>query len=169
MIDRISKIKIRNPKKYAKLQNIAKSFPTSHDMNSAWIVKYSGKNKQGEDWTSRDIALRFLSSSVSTTDHILAYDIDCKHNDISNYMAMHAACNSAKGNKPFLQWLYEDKNNRIKYMQDYFDKCDELIKSKKITKKKYREYVAYATNTISDLSKGQVKLSNFQNPFEQSK
>ena len=45
MIDRISKVKIKNPRKYAKLQQIAKNFPTSSDMNSAWIVKYSGKNK----------------------------------------------------------------------------------------------------------------------------
>ena len=138
MIDRISKVKIKNPRKYEKLQRIAKNFPTSSDMNSAWIVKYSGKNKFNEDWDSYSIATRFLQSSVANTDHILAYDIDNTHDDISNYMAMHNACNGQKGNKPFLQWLNEDKANRIKYMQEYFDDCDELISTKRLRKKKYR-------------------------------
>ena len=158
MIDRISKVKIRNPKKYEKLQRIAKNFPTSSDMNSAWIVKYSGKNKQNENWASYDIALRFLSSSVANTDHIIAYDIENNHDDISNYIAMHSACNSQKSNKPFLQWLNEDKQNRINYLQDYFRTVGEIISTKKIKKKKYKNYVAYATQTIFEASKGQVKL-----------
>lgn len=158
MLDRISKVKIANPKKYEKLQRIAKNFPTSSDMNSAWIVKYSGKNKYNQDWDSYTIATRFLYSSVANTDHILAYDIDNTHDDISNYMAMHNACNSQKGNKPFLQWLNEDKNNRINYMQQYFDDCNEIISSKRLRKKKYRNYVAYATQTIFEVSKGQVSI-----------
>ena len=158
MIDRISKVKIRNPNKYEALQTIAKNFPTSSDMNSAWIVKYSGKNKHNEDWESYDIALRFLSSSVANTDHIVAYDIDDNHDDISNYMSMHSACNSQKGNKPFLQWLYEDKENRIKYMQAYFDTVHDLVKADEIKSDKYEHYVAYATKTIYDASKGQVLL-----------
>ena len=32
------------------------------------------------------------------------------------------------------------------------------VKSKRIAKKKYRDYVAYATQTIFEASKGQVKL-----------
>ena len=158
MIDRISKIKIKNPKKYQKLQNIAKGFPTSSDMNSAWIVKYSGKNKHNKDWKSYDIALRFLTSSVANTDHIIAYDIDNNHNDISNYMAMHNACNSQKSNKSFLQWLNEDKDNRIKYMRQYFDDVSKILDDKKIKKKKYKDYVDYATKTVFEASKGQVKI-----------
>lgn len=166
MIDRISKVKIKNPRKYEKLQRIAKNFPTSSDMNSAWIVKYSGKNKFNEDWDSYSIATRFLQSSVANTDHILAYDIDNNHDDISNYMAMHNACNGQKGNKPFLQWLNEDKANRIKYMQEYFDDCDELISTKRLRKKKYRNYVAYATQTVFEVSKGQVKIEPTKRPVE---
>ncbi len=166
MIDRISKVKIKNPRKYEKLQRIAKNFPTSSDMNSAWIVKYSGKNKFNEDWDSYSIATRFLQSSVANTDHILAYDIDNTHDDISNYMAMHNACNGQKGNKPFLQWLNEDKTNRIKYMQEYFDDCDELISTKRLRKKKYRNYVAYATQTVFEVSKGQVRIEPTKRPIE---
>ncbi len=161
MIDRISKIKISNQKKYNKLQNIAKSFPASYDMNSAWIVKYSGKNKQNEDWNSYDIALRFLSSSIANTDHIIAYSIENNHNDISNYMSMHNSCNSQKSNKTFMQWLNEDKENRIKYMQDYFTCADETIKNKieeRGIKKKYKDYVKYAVQTVFEASKGQIKL-----------
>lgn len=158
MLDRISKVNIKNPKKYAKLQQIAASFPTSSDMDSAWIVKYSGKNKYNEDWDSYSIALRFLSSSIANTDHIIAYDLEKNHDDISNYMSMHSACNSRKSNKPFLQWLNEDRNNRIQYMKNYFDVVNELIKNKKIKSKKYKNYVAYATETVFEASKGQVKL-----------
>ena len=127
-------------------------------MNSAWIVKYSGKNKHNEDWKSYDIALRFLTSSVANTDHIIAYDIDNNHNDISNYMAMHNACNSQKSNKSFLQWLNEDKDNRIKYMRQYFDDVSKILDDKKIKKKKYKDYVDYATKTVFEASKGQVKI-----------
>jgi len=169
MIDRISKIKIQNPKQYEKLQNIAKSFPRSADMNSAWIVKYSGKNKHNEDWSSYDIALRLLASSVANTDHIVAYSIDNNHDDISNYMSMHRACNENKANKPFLQWLHENKTNRIKYMRSYFEHIDKLIKTKKIDNKKYENYVAYATQTVFEASKGQVKLFDSETDSENNK
>lgn len=158
MLEDIKKIHIRNPHKYKKLQQIAANFPVSSDMNSAWIVKYSGKNKQQEDWSSKEIALRMLSSSVANTDHILAYSLENNHDDISNYMSMHSACNSLKANKPFLEWLYEDKFNRTRYIQRYFDAVDNLIKTRRITKKKYRKYVAYATETIFEASKGQLKI-----------
>lgn len=47
LIERMSKVKVRNTKKYNKLQVLVSGFPTSRDMNSAWIVKYSGNNKDG--------------------------------------------------------------------------------------------------------------------------
>lgn len=156
MIERMSKIKIRNPKKYNKLQAYVNRFPTSMDMNSAWIVKYSGTNKEGLPWDSKEIALRFLASSVANTDHILAYNIEPNHDDITNYMAMHTGCNSEKSNKPFLQWLNENKDARIKYMKQYFTDVDEIISSGKLKKKKYRNYVALATNTVEHVSKGQL-------------
>lgn len=159
MLEGISKLHISNPYKKKKLQQIASEFPVSSDMNSAWIVKYSGKDKRGEDWSSKDIAARLLSTSVANTDHILAYSIENNHDDISNYMSMHNGCNSKKADKPFLQWLNEDKQNRINYMQKYFEHVDMLIKTKKLNKKKYRHYVAYATETIFEASKGQVKIS----------
>ncbi len=158
MLEGISKLQIANPYKKKKLQQIASEFPVSSDMNSAWIVKYSGKNKKGEDWESKDIAARLLFTSVANTDHILAYSIENNHDDISNYMSMHCGCNSKKADKPFLQWLNEDKENRINYMQKYFEYVDNLIKDKKIGKKKYRHYVAYATETVFEASKGQVKI-----------
>ncbi len=158
LIEDIKQIKISNPKKYNRLQNLARSFPTSTDMNSAWIVKYSGKDKHGEDWTSYDIALRLLQVSTASTDHILAYDIENNHDDISNYFSMHSGCNNVKANKPFMQWFNEDKEGRLKYLKDYFNFCDELIKTKRIKRRKYRQYVAAATQTICDITQGQVDL-----------
>ena len=41
-------------------------------------------------------------------------------------------------------------------MQQYFADADELISGRKITKKKYRNYVALATQTVEEASRGQV-------------
>lgn len=161
MIEKIKKVKISNPNKYKKLQRAANNFPTSKDLNSSWIIKYSGNNKMNEPWKSYHIALRLLSTSIPNTDHIFPYTSYPHHDDISNYMAMHSACNSLKSDKPFLQWLYEDKDNRTQYIEDYLYEVQDLVDKKRIRKKKYRKYVAYATRTINEAS--QNKLSLFEN------
>ena len=158
MIDRISKLKIKNPRNYKKLQMIAHNFPTSTDMTSAWIVKYSGQNKKNQNWDSYTIATRFLASSVSNTDHIMPYSSNPNHDDISNYMAMHNACNTQKSDKSFLHWINEDKKNRIKFIKQYFFDVSENISNHKITDNRYKNYVAYATNTIYIASHGQINL-----------
>lgn len=168
LIDRISKINIKNKHKYDKLQQIVKSFPTSFDMNSAWIVKYSGKNKKGEDWNSHDIAMRMLCYSVPNTDHILARGIELNHDDLSNYMAMHMSCNTQKSSKPFLQWYFENKNLRAKSLKSYFEKSQELISSGQISDPRYKDYVANATQLIKEISKGvvDIKIDEKEEPKE---
>ncbi len=158
MIDKISKINISDPVKYKKLQQAAKAFPTSSDMNSAWIVKYSGNNKYGEPWDSYTIGLRLLTSSIPNTDHILAYSIENNHDDITNYIAMHSGCNTQKEDKEFSKWLNEDKENRIKYLKDYFLGVQSLIDDRRLGKKKYRHYVAFATERIKMLTDGNVQI-----------
>lgn len=158
MIDRIGKIPIRNKRKYLKLQKLAKDFPTSSAMNAAWIVKYSGLDKYGNPYDSKTIATRFLLSSVPSADHILAYNIEHGHDDITNYMAMHSGCNGQKENKHMLTWLNEDRDNRIVNMKKYFLAVNELIKSKKINTPKYKDYVAFATHRIQNLTNNSVKL-----------
>ena len=122
------------------------------------IVKYSGKNKFQEDWNSRDIALRMLCFSVPNTDHILARDIEENHDDLTNYMAMHKACNEQKSNKSFLEWYYEDKDLHKSSLEAYFEKTNEIISSKKIDDERYDSYVANATQRIYELSQGKVDL-----------
>ena len=39
-----------------------------------------------------------------------------------------------------------------------------LIKTRRVNKKKYRKYVAYATENIAEATKGQVILNNNQTP-----
>lgn len=158
MIQEIKDVQISNPHKYEKLQNLAKSFPTSTDTNSAWIVKYSGKNKQNQDWESKEIAERLLFYSVPNTDHIIPYGTEKGHDDISNYLAMHTGCNTTKSNKPFLQWYNEAPEQRAKNLTSYFNKVQEIIDSNEIENPEYKNYVAYATETIADVSKGQVYL-----------
>lgn len=160
MIQEIKEVKISNPHKYEKLQKLAQSFPTSTDTNSAWIVKYSGKNKQNQDWESRDITERFLYYSVPNTDHIIPYGTEKGHDDISNYLAMHTGCNTTKSNKPFLQWYNEAPEQRAKNLTAYFDKVQEIIDSDVFENPEYKNYVAYATETIADVTKGQVYLKH---------
>ena len=158
LIDIINDVKISNVPKREKIRNVAKSFPTSADMNSAWIVKYSGKNKHNEDWKSHDIALRLLEFSVPNTDHILARAIELNHDDINNYMAMHQSCNCQKSAKPFLEWYYEDKENHKKALKSYFDKVGELVDSGELSDERYKGYVANATQLIYSLTDGKVDL-----------
>ena len=158
LIDEIRDVKVSHIPKYNKLQEIARSFPTSSDMNSAWIVKYSGQNKFHEDWDSKDIALRLLCFSVPNTDHILARDIEENHDDLTNYMSMHKSCNEQKSNKSFLEWYYEDKPLHQASLEAYFTKANEIISSGKIEDKRYSNYVANATERIYKLSQGKVDL-----------
>lgn len=159
MIDRISKIKIKNPMQQRKLQNIALSFPTSNDLNSAWIVKYSGTNKHNEPWTSKDIAIRMLQESVPNTDHILAYSTERNHDDISNYLSMHKGCNCQKADKPFMQWVRENKDERLGYLEQYFKRVQELIDNGEIRNPKYKDYVANATDTIREVTRNKVDIN----------
>lgn len=159
MIEGIRRTPIKNPHKYKKLQNIADSFPTSKDIDSAWIVKYSGKNKKGEDWSSKDIAKRLLEFSVPNTDHILAYSTYKHHDEIPNYMSMHSGCNGQKGDKSFPQWVNEDKTLRINSLSAYFETVKELISSGKLNDSRYKNYVANATQNISEASKGSVNIT----------
>ena len=108
-----------------------------------------------------------LANSVSNTDHMLAYSLERNHDDITNYVAMHCGCNSTKGNKPFMQWFNEAPEKRKEYLNEYFKKAYELISTGILYEPKYQHYVAFATNTISDLSKGQVELERYdKTPLE---
>ena len=158
MIYELQELQISDPVVREKLLEYANAFPTSTDTNVAWIVKYSGKNKFNQDWTSKEIAERMLSNSVSNTDHILAYSIERNHDDITNYMSMHCGCNSTKGNKTFMQWYNEPIGTREDTLNAYFKKAYELISSGKVADPKYQYYVAHATRTIEDISKGFVQL-----------
>ncbi|MCD7879158.1 MAG: hypothetical protein LUG16_04405 [Candidatus Gastranaerophilales bacterium] len=158
MLARIQRTDIKNPDKYNKLQAIAKNFPTSNDLNSAWIVKYSGQNKMDKPWDSYNIALRMLSTSVANTDHIMAYSKFPNHDDISNYMSMHNACNCAKADKSFLQWINEDKENRVKNTVKYFNEVQANIDNGKIKDDRYKNYVKYAANTIYEASNKTIDI-----------
>lgn len=158
MIEQIQNIPISNKEKYNKIQNIAQSFPRSFDMNSSWIVKYSGNDKNGQPYESKEIALRMLSSSVPNTDHIIPRDIELNRDEIPNYMSMHSSCNSQKANKPFMQWYNEDKKTREASIKAYFSKVQALIEDGKIKDERYDNYVELATGVISEASEGKVNI-----------
>lgn len=158
LIEKIQNVPISNKEKYTKLQNIAKSFPRSFDMNSSWIVKYSGNDKHGQPYDSKEIALRMLSSSIPNTDHIIPRDIEEHRDEIPNYMSMHRSCNSQKGNKHFMQWYNEDRKTRDESLRAYFAKAQSLIDSGKIDDKRYQNYVQLAKQVVVEASNGKVNL-----------
>ena len=158
MLDKISQTEIKDPARKDLLLYLAKEFPTSNDMNSAWIVKYSGMNKNNEPWSSKDIAKRLLEFSVPNTDHIVAYSRERNNDDITNYMAMHQGCNCHKSDKSFIDWYNEDPELRQQSINDYFESVDKLISSRKLRKKKYKNYVAYATNTIKKATDDKIAV-----------
>ena len=158
LIEKIQNVPISNKDKYNKLQNIAKSFPRSFDMNSSWIVKYSGNDKQGQPYDSKEIALRMFSSSIPNTDHIIPRDIEEHRDEIPNYMSMHRSCNSQKANKPFMQWFNEDRKTREASLKAYFAKARSLIDSGEIADKRYQNYVSMATDVIREASNEKVDL-----------
>lgn len=160
MIDKISRINIKDPEKRKELYKLAQGFPTSEDLDSAWIVKYSGKKSDGTTWTSKEIAKRLLEFSMPNTDHIKSYLDNRNNDDISNYLAMHSGCNTNKDDKTFNAWYMEDPVRRTQSMVKYFEKVDELITSKQLKDKKYKNYVQLAADTIKETSLGFVDLSS---------
>lgn len=158
IIEQIQNIPIANKEKYERLQNIAKSFPRSFDMNSSWIVKYSGNDKHGQPYSSKEIALRMLYSSTPNTDHIIPRDLEEHRDEIPNYLSMHRSCNSQKANKSFMQWYNEDRKIRDASLRAYFAKAQALIDSGKVKDARYENYVSMAKNVIKEASKGNVDL-----------
>ena len=127
-------------------------------MNSAWIVKYSGTDKFHQPWTSHDIALRFLESSVANTDHLRAYSKNRNHDDITNYVAMHKRCNTQKQDKTLNEWFEHEKDEKIKNLKKYFTEVENCIDSGEIDNPMYKDYVAKATDTIYTATNGEVNL-----------
>lgn len=156
-IENINALPLENDNDKQNLIKIAESLPSSNESECAWIVKYSGKKKDGEQRNSKDIADRFLMSISTNTDHMLAQDREIGGQDrISNYILMHSGCNTEKANKTFMEWFDEAPDERGFYLQLYFEGVEKAISKGKIDDPRYINYVKRATNMITRLSGGEL-------------
>ncbi len=139
-----------------KLLEISESFPSSTESACAWIVKNSGKDKQGNDRSALELAEKLVNTATTSTDHILARNIELNHDDITNYMAMHKGCNSEKTDKSFLEWYNENPQDRHIYIYNYLKDVQKILESGKIKDRKYKDYVKDCVLNMYELSNGIV-------------
>ncbi|MDD3238342.1 MAG: hypothetical protein PHV37_09640 [Candidatus Gastranaerophilales bacterium] len=156
-IEDVANMKIRDGNVKKQMLKIANGFPTSSEAECAWIAKYSGPDAKGKARSSKEIAERFLLHSFTNTDHMLAQDLGGK-DIIPNYIAMHSGCNGEKTNKTFIQWFKEDPENRLQYMNKYFDEVQEALDSGDIDDSRYVDYATEAPETIYKITNGEVDV-----------
>ena len=156
LIENAQNYQISDPSVKAELLDIAESFPSSKEMACAWIVKNAGKDKQGKDRSPLELAEKLVGLASTSTDHILARNIELNHDDITNYMAMHKSCNSQKTDKSFNEWFDEDPISRRRYLRLYFTEVKDALERGKIKDKKYRDYIKDCVLNIYNLSNGRV-------------
>ena len=161
--------KIHNNQAKAIIKKIAETCPSSQDNENAWIVKNSKKDKDDNERSSLEIAEKLLMTSWSSADHMLAKNLsedDEKNGEdlLSNYMGMHALCNSNKYNKTFLEWVNEEPQQRLNNLILYFVSVQKAINNGEISDPRYETYVEKALTTIATITNGQVYI-----PIEQIK
>ncbi len=156
LIESVKKYEVSDPYVKEELIDIAESFPSSAESACAWIVKNAGKDKQGNDRSPLELAEKLVSIASTSTDHILARNIELNHDDITNYMAMHKGCNSEKTDKSFNDWFYEDPVRRKGFLRTYLREVKAALDKGKIKDKKYRDYVKDCVLHIYNLSDGKV-------------
>lgn len=158
-VEAIKNLKIHQDKMNHKqiLIKMAESLPSSNESECAWIVKYSGLNKEGKQRSSKEIADRILQSISTNTDHMQAQDPHIGGKDrISNYLAMHNGCNGEKGNKKFMEWFNEKPSDREIYIQQYLEGAQNAIDAGEIDDPRYQNYAQDAAETIERLSDGNL-------------
>ncbi|MBR6164028.1 hypothetical protein IKQ26_09120 [bacterium] len=156
LIEWVEKCKISDDYVKTELLDIAYSFPSSSESACAWIVKNSGKDKQGNDRSALELAEKLVSIASTSTDHVLARNIELNHDDITNYMAMHKGCNSEKTDKSFMEWYNESPHERHIFIRNYLKDVKEALDKGKIKDKKYKDYIKDCVLNIYKLSKGNV-------------
>lgn len=156
LIEWVNNCKISDNYVKNELLAIAESFPSSTESACAWIVKNSGKDKQGNDRSPLELAEKLVGIASTSTDHVLARNIELNHDDITNYMAMHKGCNSEKTDKSFMEWYNENPHERHIYIRNYLRDVKDAFDKGKIKDKKYKDYIKDCVLNIYNLSKGNV-------------
>lgn len=159
-IELADSLTIKTPNVKEEIHKLAEQLPSSMNNEDAWYVKYGGLDNKKQERTSRDIAEKLLAPAYTNTDHVHPHDLGGL-DAVSNFWLMHARCNIIKTNKPFNEWLNEDRDNRIQYIKQYLTEAQEAINEstdKKIHPK-YDHYAAKIAKTIYNETNGEVDLT----------
>lgn len=159
-IELVDKIELKDKEAKAKIREIAEEMPSSMESEDAWYVKYGGVDKKKQPYTSRHLAERLLAPAYTNTDHVHPWNRG-GFDAVSNFWLMHARCNIIKTDKPFMEWLNEDKENRTGYIKQYLEDAQKAIDESKDPKMhpKYDLYSAKLAKTIYYETNGEIDFT----------
>lgn len=136
-----------NTQNKEKLIRIAGKLPTAYDDVDAFIVKYSKPQ-----YNSENIALRLLSYSMATVDHIHPKSKNGA-NHLYNYVPECMRCNSFRSDKPMIYQL-EDYPEMFVNSQKLYDKLIGFANKGKLSK----NYIVNLYKGIKQESEGVLQL-----------
>lgn len=159
-IELVEKLDLKDTEAKAKIRELAEEMPSAMENEDAWYVKYGGLDKKKEPYSSRAIAEKLLAPAYTNTDHVHPWNRG-GYDAVSNFWLMHARCNIIKTDKPFTEWLNEDRENRVDYIGQYLRDAQKAIDESKDPKMhpKYDLYSAKLAKTIYYETNGEVDFT----------
>ena len=159
-IELANSLNMHDEKAKKQVLKLAEKLPSSMNNEDAWYVKYGGVDGKKQPYTSRAIAEKLVAPTYTNTDHIHPWNLGGL-DATSNFWLMHARCNIIKTDKPFVEWLNEDRENRTEYIKEYLTSTQEAINESKDPKMhpKYDLYAAKIAKTIYYETNGEVDFT----------
>lgn len=159
-IELANELNMHDEKAKKQVLKLAEKLPSSMNNEDAWYVKYGGVDGKKQPYTSRAIAEKLVAPTYTNTDHIHPWNLGGL-DATSNFWLMHARCNIIKTDKPFVEWLNEDRENRTEYIKEYLTSTQEAINESKDPKMhpKYDLYAAKIAKTIYYETNGEVDFT----------
>ena len=159
-IELAGQLDLHDEKAKSQLMKLAEKLPSSMNNEDAWYVKYGGLDGKKQPYSSRTIAEKLVSPTYTNTDHVHPWNLGGL-DATSNFWLMHARCNIIKTDKPFVEWLNEDRENRTEYIKEYLETTQKAIDESKDPKMhpKYDLYAAKIAKTIYYETNGEVDFT----------
>lgn len=156
-LELVDDLQLKDGSAKEKVKEIAETLPSSMTSEDAWYVKYGGVDKKKQPYSSRAIAEKLLAPAYTNTDHVHPWNRG-GYDAVSNFWLMHARCNIIKTDKPFMEWLNEDRLHRVDYIGQYLRDAQKAIDESGDPKmqEKYGLYSAKLAKTIYYETDGDV-------------
>ena len=155
-LEALGNIKARNPyeeRVLSEIMNLALFLPTSGSSESAFVIKYSGREEH-------EILMRLVVGSVSTIEHVKPHSLGGS-NEISNFLMVSNNGNRYRENVPLT--VYIDRHPQIpEYCQTYINEIIKCIHQGAL--KGNESYPYKISRTLFEQSEGRIllDLSNYR-------